>query len=297
MLLFTILAPVAVILIVIAFIFWQALILYFVSKLFKVADASYKKALQISLRISIAAIPVGLAVQFLQNVPAFPFSEVISNIIGGLLIFLVANYYYKRYYQTELVNNIGIFLGSNIVNVIVGILLALLIFGPLWFSILSQPLANQRSKQPVADTSKEANVSWQTYTDPQYNFEFKYPGDWVMTKGNASNSEPYLFLKSPDDNSQGQSYPYTFWISATEGDIQTLDGFQQFYAGVGENYSPTTVAGQPGLVFNTQGYKGNGGLLITQYYFLYKGNGYDIVYRNSFKDISERIISTFKFTN
>jgi hypothetical protein len=161
---------IASILAIAIYIFWQALILFLTTKILKVQESTYKKALKISLWIFLVAIPIILLVKLIQVIPIAPKAfEVIGDVVGVAWIFIAANYFYKIYYQTGIGKNVAIFLFSNAINIIIGILAVLLIVGPLWFSMLnpfaskSEDNASQTqllSSQPLSsstDDNKQAN--------------------------------------------------------------------------------------------------------------------------------------------
>jgi len=110
-----------IVFIITAFILWfllNAFVLKFVAKKFKAQNATYKNALMISFFEWLSAVIIGVIVgSFLPNL--------FGNIISWIIVFAVFNLLCKKYYLTNIKNNISIYLLSVLITVVISLIVVL----------------------------------------------------------------------------------------------------------------------------------------------------------------------------
>jgi signal peptidase I len=156
-----------VILIFILGLLFNALILNFLGKKFKIRNNSYKNALKISLFEWLATILIGFIVGiFLSNL--------LGNVIVGILVFLVFNALCKKYYFTNFKKNIYLYLLLNLILVVISLIIIL----PVRFFI-AEPFYNKGAAMEPTFTDQTYMVikKFNNTFDRGDVVVFKYPKD------------------------------------------------------------------------------------------------------------------------
>lgn len=162
-----------------------------------------------------------------------------------------------------------------------------------------------------ADTS-----DWKTYTNTEYGFEFKYPGDWHFKQDSLNNQVGLLLLDPPEvspNNHNDTDLPYVFMISLYP-DISYLDWrrlgaknlddfISKYSSSVDDPYIKDIENISIGI---NKWYKANAGPNVFgggEFYFIEKGNKiYEVKLFNlvgaewQYSDVTSQILSTFRFT-
>jgi hypothetical protein len=171
---------------------------------------------------------------------------------------------------------------------------------------------------PVKAVSTVDTTNWKTYTNPKYNFSFKYPADWVVDTETYIDF-PHKALEITPPKSAGIKFVVTDNLSAGQtisnylaaGDELRKTGWEGQPSG--ETYATryVTVEGTTGIereeswfaagfdhILVTYFKKNNVlvQLSMTPYFDLNdRGGKYRLVSKQE-KEIARNIISTFKFT-
>ena len=108
-------------------------------------------------------------------------------------------------------------LTSKFIWLIVGLLvLGGVAYAGLWFW-------NDKNKEVVGPTftprSNDDMVSWKTYRNEQYGFEFKYPGDWRIDPFSSFGFDEGIAIRS--SRSISEAYPYEASILIKYGNFET----------------------------------------------------------------------------
>jgi len=101
--------------IIIAFFLVSALILFGLTKLFKIQNATYKNSIKILLFFSVISILVE------RTFTVFKFLIDLSFLFAialGIITFFVFHYFLKRYYQSNWKKSLGIYIGFFVLNII-----------------------------------------------------------------------------------------------------------------------------------------------------------------------------------
>lgn len=146
-----------VIAIMVGFLF-GSLALHFATKILKVENVSYKKALKITIILflltTILAVVLGIMSTVL-NVPILK-SKILLQLLGLAAGFFIANVLYKKYYSTDLKKNLKIYITQILFAVVLYFLFALIVIVPLRIFIV-QPFF-------MTGSSMEPNISNNAYT-------------------------------------------------------------------------------------------------------------------------------------
>jgi hypothetical protein len=169
-----------------------------------------------------------------------------------------------------------------------------------WQTVSNMP---QNVEPPVPHQDETAN--WQTYTNDQYGFEFKYPNDWTLLK--TSQNSPISISVFRSKSVSDTDIPADFRVSVYS-DVSALDSsnlgvkslsdyLDQYSKGQSPflvNVAPTTLADQAGFVADAGPDTFGGGT----YYFIPAGDKIFEIYILDPADQTDRsILSAFKFTN
>jgi len=106
----------------------EALFLHWTAKIFKVENANYKTALRISIYFWLMAIVVAIIIGILLSAIKI---ELISNIVAIIAGFFIANFLYKKYYQTDTKKNIKIYIVKMLLSGVVSFFFAIAVFVPI----------------------------------------------------------------------------------------------------------------------------------------------------------------------
>ena len=168
-----------------------------------------------------------------------------------------------------------------------------------WQTVSNMP---QDVQAPVAHQDETAN--WQTYTNDQYGFEFKYPSNWALQAPQNSQNPVSIFKsKSVSDTDIPADFHVSVYSDVSELDSSNLgvkslsDYLDQYSKGQSPflvNVAPTTLADKDGFVADAGPDTFGGGT----YYFIPAGDKiFEIYILNPADQTDQLILSTFKFTN
>ena len=101
--------------IIIAFFLVSALILFGLTKLFKIQNATYKNSIKILLFFSVISILAERTFTVFKFLIDLSF---LFAIVLGIITFFVFHYFLKRYYQSNWKKSLGIYIGFFILNII-----------------------------------------------------------------------------------------------------------------------------------------------------------------------------------
>lgn len=141
-----ILALVLLLIICLVGFFVSAYILFLVtSKIFKIQRATYKSSLLISLLSLIISLVIGAILYFILNlINLGQLSGVISVILG----FVIFHYLLKKYYQTDLLKNLLIYITYSIIAGIVTVVISLALVIPARIFIMQPFYVSGESMKP-----------------------------------------------------------------------------------------------------------------------------------------------------
>ena len=117
--------------------FVGAAILFGLSKIFKVGNASYKKSMLIALLSGIAS---GIAGAIFGLLGLGILAQLLSAVVG----YFVFNYLFKKYYQASWKQSLGVY----IANIVVGISLALFVALPIRLFVMEPFVVAGQSMSP-----------------------------------------------------------------------------------------------------------------------------------------------------
>lgn len=177
--------------------------------------------------------------------------------------------------------------------VIVGLVLVAAV-GLVVYLQTSEP-AQPEQATGIPSQNQDMTAGWQTYTNTEYGFEFKYPKEWTLESPNSETINLYRYIENPDERQyDGMVYLRVFdpYISANEpaGDRPNIVSLEErkinnitfsreiISFGTGTNLSYRTVQDDFGIQVDVYSYV-NGST----------GTG------DEFDDLLDQIISTFKF--
>jgi signal peptidase I len=160
----------------------SAFFLHFTTRILKVEGASYKKALKVKVIFTLMGIIPALITFGLFSMLKIPFAnEIVMSVVG----FFIANFLYKKYYQTDTRKNIKIYVVEYVLTIIVTFTLVFLIVLPIRLFVF-QPFTMQGA-------SMEPNLK-----DGQYmlfkEYDKNYQRGEVIVFKYPKNEEQY-FLK------------------------------------------------------------------------------------------------------
>lgn len=108
--------------IAIAFFLVNALILFGLTKLFKIQNATYKNSIKILLFFSVAGFLIeGIFAVFKSLIDL----NFLFAIVTGIIIFFIFHYFFKRYYQINWKKSFGIYIGFFVLTIIFSLAVAL----------------------------------------------------------------------------------------------------------------------------------------------------------------------------
>lgn len=108
--------------------FLEAFCLWITTKIFKVENATYKKAMTVTVYVFLMAIVVGFIAGILSLAIKIEF---LSDIITIIAIFFIANFFYKKYYQISTIKSIEIIIVSMLLSGVASFVIALLVVIPI----------------------------------------------------------------------------------------------------------------------------------------------------------------------
>lgn len=230
-------------------------------------------------------------------------NKTISTFLGSIILLVIASgsYWYINS-KTETISNIQVQEKQS---------------NSITEEPLSEKVINIESNKILTEPKKETNVAsdemanWQTYTNTEYNFEFKYPDDWIVEEngpGRIGNPTTYQEIKIDQsitlyNKNHHPSAPYSFSIKiAPSKDLSQI--VDSWLDALGDSGAPINVISITDVMLSNIstkkgvfGYRDDGdvvGYSGTRYYLERSGVGYLITNRSD-GDIEEKIISTFKF--
>ena len=101
--------------IIITFFLINALVLFGLTKLFKIQNATYKNSIKILLFFSIIIILVGQIFIVFKSLIGLDFLFILFEI---LITFFVFYYFFKKYYQSNLKKSLGIYLSFLVISLV-----------------------------------------------------------------------------------------------------------------------------------------------------------------------------------
>lgn len=108
--------------IAIAFFLVSALILFELTKLFKVQGATYKNSIKILLFFGVVSFLIEAFFAIFEPLISLNF---LSAIIAGIIIFFVFHYFFKRYYQSSWKKSLGIYITFFVLITILSLAVAM----------------------------------------------------------------------------------------------------------------------------------------------------------------------------
>lgn len=152
---------------------YEALILHWTTKIFKVENASYKTALRASICFWILAFLVAFVIGILfsaMNVEFF------GNIVGIIVGFFIANFLYKKYYQTDTRKNIKMYIVNMLLSSVATFSVAFLVILPIRMFVFQPITMEGASMEP---NIKEGQYMFFKEYDKNYQrgeiIVFRYP--------------------------------------------------------------------------------------------------------------------------
>ncbi len=153
--------------------------------------------------------------------------------------------------------------------------------------------AQKKIDEIIQKRSQYVTTTWQTYSNTQYGFEFKYPDDWTHESVDKS-----LFFHDPNQKDANLS-----GLFIGESDKSVSDAVNDLLARVKTDSSSQILAnrniqfaGQAAVEVHYLYYTSVGNSFEDRYIFVRKSNFTLIINYNVKDAISDQILSTFKFT-
>ena len=158
------------------------------------------------------------------------------------------------------------------------------------------------AKTQTNSVSQVSTTGWQTYTNTQFGFEFKYPADWKIVNEKKVDNQTLLTLgfASPEENAIGK---YTANLTIYSGDTfnNNLNDLVKVTEQVFGKMDNVTIAGEPGKKIIARSSGGTKKLSLKSA-FIHDGLGYQISSTGWITDENKAVaevdalLSTFKFT-
>jgi len=151
----------------------DAFLLILATMFFKVKNATDKKALKISVIFITASLILAVIISVLFSAINIGF---LGNIVVVVAGFFIANFLYKKYYQTETTKNIKIYLVKSLLSGVGAVVIGVLIVVPIRMFLFQPFLMEGASMEPNIKNGQY--MIFQEY-DKNYQREevivFKYP--------------------------------------------------------------------------------------------------------------------------
>ncbi len=173
----------------------------------------------------------------------------------------------------------------------------------------------EETQPPLPTATPDPMADWETYTNTEYGFAFKYPGhlsiDCCRIAGPDSVDQPTITLADPDTILEGTDKPFDGFSIFIKSDVSTFENYideskqtllENFDPGgnsvpINPLQSPITLANQQGVKLT--GYKP---LSDTEFYFVPLPRGNTVIVlgktdgtEDSFEETFQQILSTFQF--
>ena len=126
------------------FFLFSALILFWLSKLFKIENATYKNSIIILLFCSIVNFLIG-GFLWVLDMETIIDSSFLLILIIELTIFFIFHYFFKRYYQNGWKKSLGIYIAFSVTSIV----LALTIIMPIRAHIIEPFIVSGKAMSPT----------------------------------------------------------------------------------------------------------------------------------------------------
>lgn len=216
-----------IIIIIIAFLI-NALILFGLSKLFKIENATYKNSVKILFLFAVINIPIEIIFIFLNRLIRLDFLEFLFTMIFTVITFFIFYHFFKKYYQSSLKKFLGIYIAFSIISVV----LTLITVIPIRAHIMEPFFVSGKTMNP-------------TYHNGDYLLVDKLSNEFnrsdVVVARNPKEQNQFIIkriiglpnekveIKNGDIFINGRILNEEYIINKTDGDISiTLDSNQYF---------------------------------------------------------------------
>ncbi len=200
--------------------FVGAAILFGLSKIFKVGNASYKKSMLIALLSGIAS---GIAGAIFGLLGLGILAQLLSAVVG----YFVFNYLFKKYYQASWKQSLGVY----IANIVVGISLALFVALPIRLFVMEPFVVAGQSMSPHLNQGDYLFIE---------KFDKNIQRDNVIVF-KSSNSQAYLIkrviglpsenitIKNGQLSINGSIFQDQFVANPIKGDVNATLGSDEYF--------------------------------------------------------------------